>query len=49
MCHTQEPYAWVYGQLVIRIEVLRQCYLLNCILTLFTFKPQRDLFFCVIK
>ena len=49
MCHTQEPYAWAYGQLVIWIEVLPQCYLVNCVLTLFAFKPHHNFFFCIVK
>ena len=49
MCHTQEPYTWVDGQLLLWVEVLTQWYLVNCVLALFTFKPHRNLFFCVIK
>ena len=49
MCHTRKPYAWVYGQLVFWVEVLTQCYLVNCVLVLFSFKPHRNIFFCAIK
>ena len=49
MCYTREPYAWVYGQPVFWVGVLTQCYLVNCVLALFTFKPHRNFFFCVIK
>ena len=49
MCHTQKPYVWVYGQLIFWVEVLTQCYLVNCTLTLFTFKPYHNFFFHVIK
>ena len=49
MHHTQKPYAWVYGQLIFWVEVLTQCYLVNCILTIFTFTPLCNFLFCVIK
>ena len=35
VCHTQEPYAWVYEQLIFWVEVLTQFYLVNYILVLF--------------
>ena len=49
MCHIQNPYAWFYGQFTFWVEILAQCYLVNSILTLFTLKPNRNFFFCIIK
>ena len=49
MCYAQKAYASIYGQLIARVEILTQCYLIDCVLVLFVFKPHRNLFFCAIK